>query len=440
MQTNLSAQQRAKSLRFSFLDGIFASTTVGFTQEYFTPFLLLLGATSRHIAMLNALPNLFASLIQFKIPDFVESVKSRRKVINSFVFLQAVMLVPMAVVAYHGGVCPVIFIVMVIAFTFFGAIAAPAWGSLMSDLVSEAQRGEYFGWRNKVLGFVMIITAFMTGFILHNMKKVNIFYGFALIFGLAFIARLISWCFLKKMHEPPIEYGKENSFTLLDFLSRIKESNFAQFVLFVSMMNFSVNLASPFFAVFMLRDLNFSYMLYTVITLIATTTIYLLIGRWGRHADKIGNIKIIRFVSPIIGIIPLLWVLNHQPVFLIFAQMVSGFAWAGFNLCASNFIYDAVSPAKRTRCIAYFNVLNGLALSIGALLGGLLLTVLPSIFGYKILMLFVISSFLRILVAIFMPLRLKEVRSVRLITNNQLFFSMIGIKPLLGVERKTIRY
>lgn len=92
MQTNLSAQQRAKSLRFSFLDEIFASTTVGFTQEYFTPFLLLLGATSRHIAMLNALPNLFASLIQFKIQDFVESVKSRRKVINSFIFLQAVLL------------------------------------------------------------------------------------------------------------------------------------------------------------------------------------------------------------------------------------------------------------------------------------------------------------------------------------------------------------
>ena len=419
--------KKDKSLRFSFLDGIFASAMIGFTQDYFTPFLLLLGGTARHVGILNALPNLFAALVQLKSADLVEKVKSRRKIINVFVCLQALILLPMMGIALIGAVNLYVFIAVVIIFTFFGAFAGPAWGSLMSDLVDEDKRGEYFGWRNRILGFIIIAFTFTAGFVLHIMKKVHIFYGFVIIFGFAFIFRIISWYFLTKMHEPVLEYKKENSFTLFDFLARIKDSNFAKFVLFVAMMNFSVNLASPFFAVLMLRDLHFSYMTYSIVVVSATASIYIMIGRWGQQADRVGNLRIIRFVSPLIAIIPLFWILNRHPLYLVFAQAFSGFAWSGFNLCASNFIYDAVTPPKRTRCIAYFNALNGVALCSGALFGGFLLRYLPEIFGYRILTLFLISSILRLLVATFMPINLKEVRSVEKVKSDQLLFGVMGI-------------
>lgn len=64
---------------------------IGFTQEYFTPFLLLLGATARHIGMLSALPNFFASLIQIKSADLSERLKSRKKVIITFVLFVSMM-------------------------------------------------------------------------------------------------------------------------------------------------------------------------------------------------------------------------------------------------------------------------------------------------------------------------------------------------------------
>lgn len=429
-----------KSLRFSFLDGIFASAMTGFTNEYFTPFLLLLGATAKHIAMLGALPNLFASLVQLKSADVTEKLRSRKRIINVFVFLQALMLAPMVIMALLGEAKIAVFIAVVILFTSFGAFATPAWGSLMSDLVREDKRGEYFGWRNRSLGFITVGTAFAAGLILHIMKKINVFYGFAVVFGLALSFRMFSWHFLRKMHEPPFVQTKESFFTLLNFLSRIKESNFAKFVLFVSAMSFSVNLASPFFAVLMLKDLHFNYILYSFITVTATLTVFLVIKRWGELADRIGNLSIIKFTAPLIGIIPLLWIISRRPAYLIFAQVFSGFVWAGFNLCTTNFIYDAVTPEKRTRCISYFNVLNGLALCLGALLGGFLIGHLPPLLGYKILTLFLISSILRIIIGISLPMKLKEVRPVEKSGSNKIFFSMIGIRPLLGVERKTIRY
>ena len=147
---------------------------------------------------------------------------------------------------------------------------------------------------------------------------------------------------------------------------------------------------------------------------------------------------VLKVTAPIIATLPLLWVINHHPFYLFFIQIISGFAWAGFNLCATNFIYDAVSPQKRTRCIAYFNVFNGIALCLGALIGGFLIEKLPPFLGYKIFTLFLISSFLRMTVAIFMPTKLKEVRSVEKISSYQLFFSLIGVKSFLDADRKTI--
>ena len=433
-------QQINKSLKNSFRDGIFASAMNGFTQDYFTPFLLLLGGTAGQVGILNALPNFFAALVQLKTADVVERLRSRKIIINTFVLLQALMLLPMAIIALYGGVRPAFFIAVVILFSSFGAFATSAWGSLMSDHVPEHKRGEYFGWRNKILGFIVLVFTFIAGFVLNKLHTQNIFYGFAIIFSLAFIFRMFSWFFLTRMHEPPLEYKEENRFTLVDFLSRLKKSNFAQFVLFIAMMNFSVNLASPFFAVLMLEDLHFSYMQYSIITIAAVFTLYSMISRWGRLADKFGNLRIIKFVSPLIGIIPFLWILNRNPLFLFLAQLVSGLVWSGFNLCATNFIYDAVTPEKRTRCISYFNVFNGLALCCGALLGGFLLQRLPPLLGYKILSLFLISFILRMLVGIFMPMKLKEVRLVQGVSNRDLFLSVIGIKPLLGIERKTIRH
>ncbi len=437
---NSENQKIEQSLNVSFKDGIFASAMMGFTQDYFIPFLLVLGGTASQVGILSAVPNFFSAIVQLKSAEATIKAGSRKPVMNIFVFLQAVTLLPIAMLAWFQKGSPVLLICFVTLFATLGAFPVPAWGSLMSDLVPEHKRGEYFGWRNRILGCIIVGSSFLAGVILQHMKSVNVFHGFALIFLSACIFRLISWNFLRRMYEPALIQKKEEQFTLYQFLARIKESNFARFVLFVSFLSFSVNLAAPHFSVFMLRDLHFSYLLYSLITVTATLTVYLLSSRWGRLADRVGNLKVMKFTAPIISILPVFWIINRNPFFLFFTQIVSGFAWAGFNLCASNFIYDAVSPPKRTRCIAYFNLLNGLALAFGALIGGFIVSRLPELFGYKILSLFLLSSCLRLIMATLLPLPLKEVRAVPTVKSNELFCSMLGVKPILGVERKTIQY
>lgn len=428
-----SEDRNEKSLRYSVKDGVFVSMMNGFTLEYFTPFLLLLGGTVRHVGILSALPHLFASIIQLKSPDIADKLRSRKKVVSIFILLQAVMLLPMVVTFSLGERRVAVFIAVVTLFTSFGAFIMPAWGSLMADLVAEDKRGEYFGWRNKTLGFITIASSFGAGFVLHQAERINIFWGFAVIFGLAFVFRLVSWFYLNKMHEPPLIRKQSDYFSIVDFISRFNTSNFARFVVFVSVTKFSVNIASPFFVVFMLRDLGFGYLTYTTITLAASVTSMFVIQRWGAHSDKIGNLKVLRITSYLVSFVPLFWLINQNPVFLFFVQVFSGFAWAGFNLSASNFIYDASTPGKRARCIAYFNAFTGISLCLGALLGGWLAQRVPAgYFAYPLMNIMLISAVMRLLISFIMPFKLKEVRDVKEIGTRELVLSMLHLKPALS--------
>jgi MFS family permease len=339
------------------------------------------------------------------------------------------MFLPMVVMAWTCAERPGLFISIVVLYTAFGAIVAPAWSSLMSDHIAQNKRGSYFGWRNRTLGYITVAAAFAGGIMLNVMKKVNVFHGFLLLFAAAFLCRMVSVYFLTRMYEPWLEHSREHQFTLLDFIGRMRTSNFGRFVSFVSLMTFAVFLASPFFSLFMLRELRFSYFQFTVVTVSSTLAVYFAMQRWGNHADRVGNLRIVKFTAPLLGVIPLLWVINRHPVFLIMAQIFSGFMWAGFNLCAANFVLDAVTPEKRTRCVSFFNLFNGVAVCAGSLAGGYLIRWLPPLFGFKLLTLFLISGVLRMAAAILLPRSLKEVRDVEEIKDKELLLSVTGIRP-----------
>lgn len=420
------------------LDGIFASMMLGLTEQYITPFAIALNATRPQIGMLTAFPNLVASLVQLKSADVAERLKSRKRIINISVFLHAFMYIPIILIPFIFKTHSVLWLILFV--TLLNSIFAfpgPAWGSLMSDHIPHLSRGRYFGWRNRILGTITVICAFLAGFILNIFGKES-FIGFAIIFGLACISRFISWHFLTKMYEPPIKITAEHYFTFWEFIKKIRHSNFAKFVVYVASLNFCVNIAGPFFAVYMLSGLNFNYVTYTVIVTTAAVATLLTMNVWGRHADRVGNLKVIRLTAFFIPVIPILWLFSHEVYYLILIQVFAGFFWAGFNLSVANFILDAVTPEKRTRCIAYFGAINGIAICLGALLGGVLAKNLPPIFGYRLLTLFLISGIGRAIVsAIILPM-IKEVRRVEKISSSDLFFSVIGLRPIKREGEKEI--
>lgn len=419
-----------KSLKFSFLEGVFYSCTAGLVNDYIVPYALVLQATTRQIGALAAFPLLASSLAQLNPADITERLKSRKKVISISVFLHAIMLLPIILIPYCFNKQPALFLIIFFTIcTGFNALAGPVMAGLLSEYVPHNIRGKYFGWRSKVLSMIIIGCSVIAGFTLQFLKS-QVLKGFLIIFSLALISRLISWYFVTHMYEPQLKGGKEAYFSFWDFVKGMRKSNFGRFVLFVSGLQFCVNIAAPFFPVFMLNDLKFNYVTYTVITSTVMAAQILTIGRWGRIADKVGNIRVLKFTALLISSLPLWWLVSHNPVYLVFAQAVSGFAWAGFGLCTANFIFDAVTPQKRIRCIGYLNVFVGLAVFLGGIIGGQLANILPNIFGYRILTLFLIASILRFSVVFMLSPKIKEVKETQALNIKDIVFSVIGIRPI----------
>jgi MFS family permease len=180
----------------------------------------------------------------------------------------------------------------------------------------------------------------------------------------------------------------------------------------VALIFFATNIAGPFFAVYMLRDLKFNYVTYMLIIAFNAIANLVSLTFWGRRADRAGNIKVIRVTSLLLPFVPLVWLGSSNVYYLMGAEILSGFAWSGFNLSIVNFVYDASEPENRTKYIALFNSIVLVAGCLGALTGGYLAPHLPAVLGYQMRTLFTISGVLRGLVVVCFLRLISEVRHV----------------------------
>jgi MFS family permease len=425
-----------ESLRCSFKDGMAAAFMAGVTDYYAIPLALFLGATVQQVGLITALPNLLSSLSQFLAVRVIYWVGGRLRLLVRLVFSQASLIVLIAILPWREIPSRVMLLLLLLILTALcGGLAGPAWGSLMSDYVPASKRGRYFGWRNRTVGAVTLGSVIASGLILNSFQALSYGAGFSLIFSLAALARYGSAYFIKQMDEPPQRRDPASDFTFLMFVARFRESNFLKFVGFCACLTFATYLSAPFFAVFMLRDLQLSYLTYMALQVCSSFASLVALPLWGRHADLVGNVRVLRLASFFAALIPAFWLLSHDPAYLMLVQLWGGFAWSGVTLSAANFIYDAVTPQKRVRCIAYFNVVNGVALFIGSSLGGFLASRLPPLFGYSLLSLFALSCGCRVLFYLLLSRSFREVRPAREVTIHELFFSVVGIRPLVGRAR-----
>ena len=387
---------------------------VGVSESYLIPYGIALGATPSQIAFLATAPVLIASFLQLKSARLTQTIGSRIKLIQFMVFFHALAWLPIILIPYifpQTHTQPWALLTAAVLFMSFGAFAVPAWQSLMSDYIPVKKRGEYFGWRNRLQGIFTVIVSISAGLILHSYGKMDIT-GFTVIFIFAMFCRFLAWVCLTQMTEPFRRSSHDIYFSFLDFIKQIRTSNFAKFVLFASLMSFSVNISSPLLAVFLLKELGLNYAAYMGVVTIAAMSAFLFQTKFGKTADRIGNLKTLKLAGWGIALIPLFWMVSRNLFYLFFVQFVAGAAWGGFNLLVANFLMEAVSPQKRIRCISYFNVMNSAAIFLGAIVGGAVLTRLPPLFGYSYLALFLLSCICRILVMIFMFGSVKEVRQV----------------------------
>lgn len=440
---NSTVETKKKSLHYSIIEGCATSMMTGFGEGYIAPFAIFLQSSNLLIGFLAAIPPAVGTVAQLISVDILDQRRKRKSLIIPGVIIQMLMWLPIFLLPLiFPKVGPVLLVIAMAVYTAAGHFTVPAWNSLMGDLTEPDKRGRYFAQRNRLSSMFSFGSSLLAGLvILHFFQPVNEWLGYGIIFGIAFISRGVSSHYISKMSEPEYVVKKEDYFSLWDFLRRSPKSNFARFVFYIAFISIAVNVSVPFFAVYMFRDLKFSYAEFTIINAINVITQFLVMRYWGRLCDRYGNRKILCFTGWLIAFPPILWLLSSNFYAIAMYQVCAGLIWSGFNLAIGNFIFDAVSPPKRARCVAYFSLLNNTGISLGAILGGWLSLYMPDtilLFGWHIILasslqvLFLISGLLRLLISSIFLTHIKEVRQVEPITTWELIFNFSMIKPVLG--------
>jgi len=402
-----------KSLQYSVLDGTAWSAMMGLTQNYITPYALNLKATNSQISLLSAIPSLLTAISQFFSPSLLERAGNRKNLILPMVFLNALMFIPILLVPFLFQTNQVWWLLGFMTLsTVAGAVINPAWGSMMTDLVPMKLRGRYFGNRGMINGLITLFFSFVASGILTVFDQAGNFTGYVIIFIAAMAFRLVSWYFLTKQYEPVQKASKDDSPGMVTLFRQVGSSNLGKFILFIVLMDFCVAMSGPYFAVYMLHDLNFGYIPFTLVCSAGPVSNMIFLKYWGRRADTAGNLKVVKIASILMPIVPVLWLGSTNVVYLMAANMFSGFVWAGFSLSSVNYVYDSCDPAISHKQLAVFNGMDGLAGFLGFLLGGILVDKLPVLFGFQLRSIMVLSGIGRALVVLFLLRQLSEVRRV----------------------------
>ncbi len=447
---------REKSKKYSLKDGVSFSVMDGFGLRYITPFALAMGAGNAMIGVLNSLPNLLGTASQLISNKVVEKT-TRKKLVLTGVIAQGVMWLPLILIAlgyFLWGMSTALAAVLLLVFysllAVAGAFVGPAWNSWMKDLVNR-DVGAYFGRRSKFVNISVLLSMLAAGFILDYFKKGNVGYGFLILFSIAVIGRFSSAYFLSKKYEPPMTYSSEYYFSFLQFVKKMRRNNFGRFVIFFSLISFATAIASPFFSVYMLKNLSFNYYQFTLITVTSIITTVLSLSFWGRSSDKYGNLMVMKVTGWFVFLIPVLWafspwIISVNPKlilpYLVLVEALSGFLWAGLNLSSVNFIYDAVTRERMALCVSYNAIIAAFGTFLGALIGGYFSSdKFGTILGFHpIIFIFLLSATLRILVAMFMLPRVREVRPVEFFDlgktiRNKLLETPKHLGGLMGIRR-----
>ena len=375
-----------KSLRNSIIDGLYAQSMSTLTAGLFlTGFVMALGGNSSHIGAASAVP-LITNVFQLLASYLIEKTGMRKSICIRACFIARglwLAFAAMPLIYMWGGVSGENLIWTAVLFYFLinvaSAFAGITWLSWMKDLVPPERRGKYFGLRSAATSSAGLIVGLGFGRFLDIMKGYGENYylcGFFILFTTAFGFGMASTYYLKKVEEPerPASADARSFTAFISMLSLpFKNRNFRKVMYINILWTFFCQIGSPFFTLFMLRDLKISFTMmaiYDMVNIVANISMF---SVWGRLTDHFGNKPILLLTTFFAAALPLIMVFantSNSWLLIPLFQFSTGLVWSGISLSTSN-IFLKLAPSEHGSVYLSLNsALNGLVASLGPVLGG----------------------------------------------------------------------
>ncbi len=389
-----------------FFDGLFASASDNIVITYLVLYILALGATRTQIGLMSSVSSLMVALVLLPGALLVERFGHRKHLTVFFGGgLARLILLVLALLPFILGGKALILaaIALSIVRDINGNLAFPAWMSVAGEIVPMEGRGRFFGSRNFIMGIAGMLAILLVGELI---TKAGSPQGYQLALGVAFALGAFSTYSFSRLRDPrgnaPISV--EGTLSLRGVLTDIKSHPaFVALGIVMIVWNFSINIAGPFFNVYMVQNLKFTATMVGLQSIVSTVAGLLVQRRIGRLSDRLGSRKVMLISMILIPLLPAGWVFVTQFWQVIVLNAFGGLAWGAFNLVSFNFLLSLTPEAQRARYAAIYQIMITLALALGAAIGAWIVTQ----WGYQAI--FACSAIGRI-VAVFLFARLLPAR------------------------------
>jgi MFS family permease len=197
------------------------------------------------------------------------------------------------------------------------------------------------------------------------------------LYILGFVCGLISTAALARVPEPRME-ATNGAVPLRRLLWQpLRDKNFRSMLRYLASWQFAVNLATPFFTVYFVRELGFGLSFVLLLTVLSQFANIAVVRGWGRLSDRFANKSVLSAATPLFMLCIAGMIFADEfddrtarAAYLIVLHIVMGAAGAGVGLASSNIVMKLSPAGSATSYMATNALVGALAAGVAPIVGG----------------------------------------------------------------------
>lgn len=380
-QDQIEDGQVQSGLRMLLYDGACSQAMGALTGgAVLVAFAVLLGASNLVIGLLAAVGPL-TQLLQIPAVYLVDRTRLRKVLVVLSSLLSRLCWLVVAVIPWLVSEEQRVAVLLVCLLTYFGlgTVSGCAFNSWMRDFLPERILGSFSGKRMALATMTGAVLTIVVGLGITSSKAwfANPFSVYAILFALGAVWGLVGVYFLARVPEPRMA-PSSSSGLLATLQEPLRENNFRQLLIFLGTWSFAINIAAPFFTVYMLTRLEMPLAIVLALSVLSQVVNVVFFRVWGGLADRFSNKSVLMASGSLFVISIILWPFLTLPEkyfltvpLLLVIHVLAGISTAGVTLCSANIALKCAPYGKATAYLASAALISGLAATVAPVLAGI---------------------------------------------------------------------
>lgn len=284
-----------------------------------TGLLLYLGISTAKVGIILSIP-LLANILQIQLAglwsryitskkNIIRMILLARLLILSIVFVP--IIVPADSIRINGAQISIRSIVVSAVLLLAYVIATDSgirqnyW---MVNTINSDIKGTFFAFRDKVVSGMTIVISLTLSYIIDALKKSsNEFFGFVIAFTSAAVLALVDYLVMKRAED--LDYTTNKSdLSIRKVITVIKgDRGFLLLLPYLFILSFSLNIANPYYNVYMLNKLHLTYTKIMLLTVIQVIVQIMAASLWSKIVNRVNLKSILSGVTLILGMQFIVW-------------------------------------------------------------------------------------------------------------------------------------